>query len=129
MDKMRGEVVKNVCFCLSSGYKNCSRRGGGGRAQCVELKLRWHFCVHTSTYPEIYFQSNFWISFDISTTKFLLGLVQKHICNIIEEMVCSNCTFLLFSKVISSIMFQICFSVNHSQGWMFKISNIIQNID
>ena len=24
-------------------------------AQCVELKLRWRFCVHTSTCPEIYF--------------------------------------------------------------------------
>ena len=23
--------------------------------QCVELKLRWLFCVHTSTCPEIYF--------------------------------------------------------------------------
>ena len=22
-------------------------------AQCVELKLRWQFCVHTSTFPEI----------------------------------------------------------------------------
>ena len=27
----------------------------GGGAQCVELKLRWQFCVHTSTWPEIYF--------------------------------------------------------------------------
>ena len=24
-------------------------------SQCVELKLRWQFCVHTSTCPEIYF--------------------------------------------------------------------------
>ena len=25
------------------------------KSQCVELKLRWQFCVHTSTYHEIYF--------------------------------------------------------------------------
>jgi hypothetical protein len=24
-------------------------------SQCVELKLRWRCCVHTSTCPEIYF--------------------------------------------------------------------------
>ena len=24
-------------------------------SSCVELKLRWQFCVHTSTYPEMYF--------------------------------------------------------------------------
>ena len=27
-------------------------RGEG--AQCVELELRWRFCVHSSTCPEIY---------------------------------------------------------------------------
>ena len=27
----------------------------GGPAQCVELELRWQFCVHGSTCPEIYF--------------------------------------------------------------------------
>ena len=26
---MRGEGVKNFCFCPRSGYKNCPRRGGG----------------------------------------------------------------------------------------------------
>ena len=26
-----------------------------GEAQCVELKLRWRFCVHASSCPEIYF--------------------------------------------------------------------------
>ena len=25
------------------------------KTQCVELKLRWPFCVHTGTCPEIYF--------------------------------------------------------------------------
>ena len=25
------------------------------RAQCVELELRWQFCVHGSTCPEIHF--------------------------------------------------------------------------
>ena len=28
--------------------------GGGTWAQCVELELRWRFCVHSSTCPEIY---------------------------------------------------------------------------
>ena len=28
--------------------------GFGTLAQCVELKLRWRFCLHTSTCPEIY---------------------------------------------------------------------------
>ena len=30
VDKMRGEGVKNACFCPRLGYKNCIRRGGGG---------------------------------------------------------------------------------------------------
>ena len=30
-DKMRGEGVKNVCFCPRSGYENCPRRGGGSK--------------------------------------------------------------------------------------------------
>ena len=57
--------------------------------------------------------------FDISNTRFLLRLVQKHICNIIEEIVFNNFTFLLFFKAISC----------HSQDRLFKISNIIQNFD
>ena len=37
------------------------RKGeGGGGAQCVELELRWQFCVHSSTCPEIYLSSKFW---------------------------------------------------------------------
>ena len=28
----------------------------GGGAQCVELKLRWRFCAHTGTCPDIYFE-------------------------------------------------------------------------
>ena len=28
---------------------------GTDPTQCVELQLRWQFCVHTSTCPEIYF--------------------------------------------------------------------------
>ena len=34
----------------SLGFWFCRRRG-----HSVELKLRWWFCVHTSTCPEIYF--------------------------------------------------------------------------
>ena len=66
-----------------------------------------------------------WHSFKIGA----LGVAQKHICNIIEEIVFRNCTFLLLSKTISSIMFQICFRVSHSQNGVFKISKIIQNFD
>ena len=71
----------------------------------------------------------FWIIFDISNIRLLLGIAQKHICNIIEEIVFRNCTFLLLSKTISSIMFQICFRANHSQDRVFKTSKIIQNND
>ena len=44
----------------TNAHMNCSAtmlKGGweGGGAQCVELKLRWQFCVHTSTCHEIYF--------------------------------------------------------------------------
>ena len=67
-------------------------------AQCVELKIRWWFCVHTSTCTEIYFLLKFWIIFDISNTRSLLGLAQKHIWNVIEKVVFRNCTFLLFFK-------------------------------
>ena len=67
--------------------------------------------------------------FFILNTRFLLGLPQKHICNIIEEIFFRKCTFLLFSKTISSIMFQICFRAHHSQDRVFKISKIIQNFD
>ena len=38
VDKMRGEGVKNVCFCLCSGYKNCPRRGEGVK--------KWQHSVH-----------------------------------------------------------------------------------
>ena len=67
--------------------------------------------------------------FDILNTKSGLGFTQKHTRNIIEEIVFRNCTYLLPSKIISSIMFQICFWANHSQDRLFKISNIIQNFD
>ena len=30
-------------------------RNQGSGAQCVELELRWQFCVHGSICPEIYF--------------------------------------------------------------------------
>ena len=82
----------------------------GGGTQCVELKLgSTGICVKARTCHEICLQSKFWIIFDIFNTRSLLGVAQKHICNIIEEIVFRNCTFLLLSKTISSIMFQICF--------------------
>ena len=38
----------------SSGASGAATESGGG-TQCVELELRWQFCVHGSTCPEIYF--------------------------------------------------------------------------
>ena len=31
VDKVRGEGLKNVCFCPHSGCKNCPRSVGGGK--------------------------------------------------------------------------------------------------
>ena len=98
---------------------------GGPPPQCVELKKGGSFVCT----PMDALKSTINQSFDISNTRFLLGCAQKHICNIIEEIVFSNCTFLLFLKAVSSIMFQICYPANHSQDQLFKISNIIQNLD
>ena len=66
--------------------------------------------------------------FDISNTKSWLGFAQKHIRNIIEEIVFRNCNFLLFSETISSIMFQICFWANPSQDMVFEVSKIIKTL-
>ena len=77
-------------------------------SQCVELKLKWRFCVYGSICPEIYLLSEFWIIFDISNTRFWLEFVSKHIWNNIEESVFRNYIFKLLSETISSIMFQIC---------------------
>jgi hypothetical protein len=44
--------------------------------------------------------------FDISDTRSLLGLTQKHICNIIEEIVFRNCTFLLFQRQFLQLCFK-----------------------
>ena len=89
---------------------------GGPPPQCVELKKGGSFVCT----PMDALKSTINQSFDISNTRFLLGCAQKHICNIIEE---------LFLKAVSSIMFQICYPANHTQDQLFKISNIIQNLD
>ena len=80
------------------------------------------FFLHVSLVPNKRVYSSIW-------HPRVLGLAQKHICNIIEEIVFRHSTFLLLSKTISSIMFQICFLVSHSQDRVFKISKIIQNFD
>ena len=49
----------------------------------VELKLRWRFCVHASTWPEFSFLAKFWISFDISNTRSWLGYAQERNWNTI----------------------------------------------
>ncbi len=52
-----------VCFFLEAAafaataccyHTGLSELGAGGRAQCVELKLRWRFCGHGSICTEIY---------------------------------------------------------------------------
>ena len=92
-------------------------------SQCFELKLRWHFCVHSSICPEIYIWSKFWIIFGILNTKFQLGFAQKHVWNIIEEIVFRSYDFLLLSETISSIIFQICFWASPSWNLGFDIKN------
>jgi hypothetical protein len=93
--------------------------------QCVEMKLRWRFYVHTSTCPEIYFWSWYWIIFDISNTRTWLGFAQKHVWNTIEDLSSKKVNKIQFKTTISSIMFQICFWVNPSQDLVFEISKII----
>ena len=67
--------------------------------------------------------------FDISNTRFQLGLAQKYIWNIIEKIVFRNYNFLLLLGTISSILFQICFWASPSWDLVFEISKIIQNFD
>ena len=38
------------------GFCKIEGSGGRGGAQCVELKLRWQFCVHTSTCHAVVYQ-------------------------------------------------------------------------
>ena len=67
--------------------------------------------------------------FDISNTRSRLGFAQKHIWNIIEEIVFLDCNFFTLSKDKSSIVFQTCFWAKSSQGLVFEISKTIQNYD
>ena len=67
--------------------------------------------------------------FDILNTRSWLGFSQKHIWNIIEEIVFKNYNVFLYSEAISSIMFQICLSASPSWDLVFEISQIIQNFD
>ena len=67
--------------------------------------------------------------FDISNTRSQLEFAQKHIWNIIEEIVFRIYNFLLLSETISLIMFQICFWTSPSWDLVFEISKIIQNFD
>ena len=71
--------------------------------QCVELALRWQFCVHGSICHEIYIESKFWIIFDFLNSQSWLWLTRKHIWNIIEEIVFKRSKKLLCLKTISSI--------------------------
>ena len=122
-----------ICDFRYTGMAEPEGVQGGGYAppppQCDELKLRWLLYMHARVCPEIYFWSNCWIIFDISNIRSWLGFAKKHIWNIINEIVFRNCNFLLISKSISSIMFQICIWANPSWDLVFDISKSIQNIN
>ena len=55
-------IATSCKYCHTSianfqGYisaQGCQKVCNSGGAQCVELELRWQFCVHGSTSPEIY---------------------------------------------------------------------------
>ena len=96
-------------------------------AQCVELKLRWLYCV--STCPEIYLQQMFWIIANISNIRSRVGFAQKLIWNIIEEVVFEKSRKWQFLKTISLNMFQTCFWANPSRDLVLMISKMIQNFD
>ena len=91
--------------------------------QCVELKLRWQFYVHGSTWPKIYFWLMLWIVFDISNTKSWIGFAQKQNWNIIEEILFEK------SKKLQFLKLQICFLANPSQDMVFEVSKMIQQFD
>ena len=48
--------IKSTSQMIDLGPNHKRRRNilGGEGAQCVELELRWQFCVHSSACPEIY---------------------------------------------------------------------------
>ena len=102
---------------------------GGGRAQCVELELRWQFCVHSSTCPKIIFLikvlNNFWYFEHPILTMIYSEAYLKHNWR--------NCPWkskkVQFMKTISSIILQICFWASPSKNSVFEISKMIQNFD
>ena len=71
IDAFSGSCLQTFTVSLPiNTFQACRKRGAGGHlpsvfladqltlsqpggAQCVELKLRWQFSVHTSTCPEI----------------------------------------------------------------------------
>ena len=44
----------NLMVCHAPLWSRCRDAGTAPPPQCVELKLRWRFCVHGSKCPEIY---------------------------------------------------------------------------
>ena len=51
-DLSQNEKLSRIRLVLAGPLELGRRRDG---AQCVELKLRWRFRVHSSACPEIYF--------------------------------------------------------------------------
>ena len=79
------------------------------------------------TAPKFLFKvlNNFWC---LETCPWL-WFTQKHIWNIIEEIVFEKSKKVQFLKTISSIMLQICFWASPSRDLVFEISKIMQNFD
>ena len=71
----------------------------------------------------------FWIVFCTSNTRTWILFAQKHISNIIKEIVFGNSIKLPFLKMISLYMLQICFWEKSSQSVVFEVSKIIQSFD
>ena len=50
VDKMRGEGVKNICFCPRLEYKNCPLTGGRGVKKCHNSVHVVIECPHMQKY-------------------------------------------------------------------------------
>ena len=86
MDKIRREGLKNVCFCLRSGYKNCPRRGRGVKKwqNSVHVVVEWPLTTWFHEFPNLKFRYFF---FYLLTNRnvaylFLFCFHQNHLCKL-----------------------------------------------
>ena len=108
---------------------------GHDQNEMVTTKINWsgpnviHWSHRRTRHkcPEIYLWSKFWQKICIINIRSWLGFAQKHIWNMIEEIVFERSRKVQFWKTISSIMLQICFWASPSGNLVFEISKIMQN--